>query len=328
MWIRRSNPVHVLLAVCLLICFDIEPSRAQDLPPSLIKIVVPYPAGGGTDAVARVLASNLAVALGTAVVVENRTGGASIPATDSVAKAAADGGTLLLVTDHFAVNYASGQRLPYDTRKDFQLVVKLVNVPFILSANAAKTDFNNLQQFVKFAKVNPGKLTFGSLGRSSPQELIMTYFAKRQGIDVLNVPYRGMAPALQGVVSGEIDVTFTGIAQSEQFFLDRKIRRLAATSSARLIGAPDVRTAQEQGFPDLTLVTWYGIVAPAEVPQALIERYQREFQKIMQLPEMKSLVTSIGGEVSVLASSEFARFLDEETNRYRHIIKETGIKFQ
>lgn len=323
---RRVKCFHVLMAGWFFIYLGTGHLRAQELPPSSIKIVVPYPAGGGTDAVARLLASNLATALGTAVIVENRTGGATIPGTDSVAKAAADGGTLLLVTDTFAINDASGQRFPYDAKKDFQPVVKLVNVPFILSANAAKTTFKDLHQFVESAKASPGKLTFGSVGPSSPHELIMTYFSKRQGIDVLSVPYRGTAPALQGLVAGEIDVTFAGISQSEQFVLDGRIRRLAATSSARATEAPDVRTAQEQGYPELTLVTWFGIVAPAKVSAAIVERYYREIEKIMHLPAMKRLVTSIGGEVSVLSPSGFVNFIEEETERYRNIIKEADIK--
>ena len=324
---RKVNAIHVSL-VLVLICFGIGTALAQDLPPSPIKLVVPYPAGGGTDAVARLLASNLATALGAVVVVENRAGGATIPATDAVARAPADGSTLLLVTDTFAINDASGQRLPFDTRKDLRPVAKLVNVPFILSANAAKAKFSNLEEFVKYAKANPGKLTFGSVGAASPHELIFTYFAKRQGIDVLNVPYRGTAPALQGLVTGEIDVTFAGITQSEQFFADGKIRRLAATSSERAIEAPDVKTAQEQGFPDLTLITWFGIVVAAEVPPAIIERYEREIEKIMQLPAMKKLVSAIGGEVSVLSSAEFASFIEKETVKYRKILSEAGIKLQ
>jgi len=322
------NPVHMLLAVCFLICFGPGPSRAQELPPSQIKIVVPYPAGGGTDAVARLLAKNLATALGSSVIVENRSGGATIPATDSVARAPADGGTLLLVTDTFALNDASGQRLPYDTRKDFQPVVKLLNLPFILSANAAKTTFTDLRQFVEFAKANPRKVSFGSLGLASPQELTMVYFAKQQGIDVVIVPYRGMAPALQGLVAGEIDLAFAGIVQSEQFVFDGKIRRLAVTSSARAIEAPDVRTAEEQGYSDLTLVTWFGIVVPAKVPAAIVARYHREFEKIMQLPAMKALVTSIGGEVSVLPPSQFEKFLGQEVKRYRQFIEKTGTNLQ
>lgn len=302
--------------------------RASELPPSLIKLIVPYPPGGGTDAVARLVASSLGTALGVSVIVENRSGGATVPATDAVAKAPADGGTLLFVTDTFGINDAANKRLPYDTMKDFQPVAKLVDLPMVLSGSSLRTKWKSMDELVKFARSNPGKVTFGSLGSSSPHELTMAYFAKRQGITILNVPYRGTTPALQDLVAGQIDVTFTNVAASEQFASDGKIYRIAVTSPKRAVGAQDVETVREQGYPDLTLLTWFGIVAPAGTPPALVERYYREIEKISQSSQMQKLVASIGGEVAVSGPDGFLEFIKNDIARYRKMIEETGIKVE
>lgn len=324
---RRRGLLYIIMACCSLLCFCSTALRAQELPSSPIRIVVPYPAGGGTDAFARTLASNLSTSLARPVIVENRSGGATIVGTDVVAKAAPDGGTMLLVTDTFAINDAVPQRLPYDTRKDFQPLVRLINVPFVLSAHP-RTKLVNLKQFVDFARSNPGKLTFGSLGPASPHELIMLYFAKQQGIEVLNIPYRGTAPALQALVAGEVDLTFTGIAASEQFRTEGKLRWLAAPSVERAAAGAGLTTARDQGFPDIALDTWFGIVLPARVPPSIVATYLTEFSKLIKLPAVQKLIHAIGGEAALLPSSDFESFLRKEAERYREVLARTGAKLE
>ncbi|MGD9922559.1 MAG: Bug family tripartite tricarboxylate transporter substrate binding protein [Pseudorhodoplanes sp.] len=322
---------HALRLIAVAAIFGIGSgaiARASELPSS-IKLVVPYPPGGGTDAVARLVASSLGTALGVPMIVENRSGGATVPATDAVAKSPADGGTLLFVTDTFGINDAANKQLPYDTIRDFRPIAKLVNLPMVLSGSSQRpTRWKSMDELVKFARSNPGKVTFGSLGSSSPHELTMAYFAKRQGINILNVPYRGTTPALQDLVAGQIDITFTNVAASEQFNADGKIYRIAVTSPDRAVGAKEVETAREQGYPDLTLLTWFGIVAPAGMPPALVERYYREIEKISQSQQLQKLVASIGGEVSVSGPDSFLEFIKNDVARYRKMIEETGIKVE
>jgi len=299
---------------------------ADQYPSKPIRWVVPYPPGGGTDMVSRVVSAKLSEALSQPIVVDNRPGGSTIIGTTTVARAPADGYTLGLITDSHSINASFDKSLPYDSTKDFAPIVQLVRVPLVLVVNSSQVPMNTLPELIKHARENPGWFSFGSLGPGSPHELGFAWFKELAKFDALMVPYRGVNPAFQDVVAGHIKGTFLGAAIASQLVNSGKAKAIAITSAHRLKSAPDIPTFAEQGFPDYEFVTWYGMVAPGKTPAPIIARLNAEFNRVLQSPEVVESIGQVGGELAGGTPQSFKDMMEADMLKYRKIIQATGAK--
>lgn len=312
-----------LLAVAALALAALAARAADGGGP--LRIVVPFPPGGGTDVVARALAEKLGPALGTTAIVDNRPGGNSVIATRYVASSPADGRTLLLTTDIHAINAAYGLALPYDSLKDFAFVGQLTTSPLMLVAHpsiAART----VPELVALARKQPGKLSFASLGSSSPHYLGFAWFKHLARIDVIDVPYKGGGQALVDLIGGQVSLSLIVAGNGVRQAKAGKVTALAVTSPARTPIAPDVPTIAESGFPAFSLVNWYAILAPAGTPGAVVRQLNREIGIALRDPSVVERVTAAGLEVATGSPAELEDLLRRDIERYRRIIALTGAK--
>ena len=257
---------HLIVAAA---CSAAAPAAlAQAYPSKSIRLVVPYPPGGGTDIVARLLAQKLSASLGQQVLVDNKPGASTIIGTDLVAKAAADGYTVGLITDSHAINPTFFPKLPYDSVKDFGPVSQLVFVPLMMVAHPS-LNVKTLRDFVALAKSQPGRINYASIGNGTPHHLSMEWLRALAGIDITHVPYKGVAPALTDLVGGQVQVMFTGTSSAAPYVKDGRLVPLAVSTGKRQPAFPDVPSVREV-LPDFDFVTWYGVVAPAGTPREAI----------------------------------------------------------
>ena len=259
-------------AACCVLLATAAPAYANDYPTRTVTLVVPYPAGGGLDALARIIGLKLAERLGKPVVIENRTGAGTVIGANSVAKAQPDGYTIMLGTSTpFAIVATLHKSLPYDPARDFVPIALTSNAPFLLLVNPAQP-VHSVADLIKLAKSKPGQLSYGSAGPGSPQNLSFELLKTMTGIDVLHVPYRGDAPALTDLVAGHIPMMFGEPTPVLPLLRDGKVRALAVSSATRLPTEPEILTVAEAGVAGFDFVSWQMIVAPAGTPKAIVDR--------------------------------------------------------
>lgn len=301
------------------------PASAADYPTQPVRIVVPFGPGGGTDLAARAIAEQLAPALGKPVVVENRPGGNSVIASRIVATAPADGHTLLLTTDIHAINAAYATQLPYDSIRDFAFVAQLTTSPLMLVAYPG-AGIGSVAELVRRAKAEPGKLSFASLGPSSPHYLGFEWFERLAGIDVVDVPYKGGGQALADTLGGQVSLSLivagNGIRQAKA----GKLVAVAVTSPLRTSIAPEVPTIAESGYPEFAIVNWYGILAPAGTPPAIVERLNREIRRALREPAVIERLAGAGLEATTGSPADLEALVRRDIDKYRRIIALTGAK--
>lgn len=300
-------------------------AQAADGAAGPLRIVVPFPPGGGTDVVARALAEKLGPALGVQAIVDNRPGGNSVIATRYVAASPADGNTLLLTTDIHAINAAYGLALPYDSIKDFAFVGQLTTSPLMLVAHPG-LPARTLPDLVTLARAQPGKLSFASLGSSSPHYLGFEWFKRLARIDVIDVPYKGGGQALVDLIGGQVNLSLIVAGNGVRQAKAGKVSALAVTSPVRTPIAPDVPTFAESGYPEFALVNWYAILAPAGTPSAVVRRLNREIGIALRDPAIAERVTAAGLEVTTGSPADLEDLLRRDIERYRRIIVLTGAK--
>ena len=260
---------------------------AANFPDRPIKLIVPYPPGGSTDPVARLLASDLSTRLGQPVVVDNRPGAAGSIGTEAVARAAPDGYTLLLHTSVIATDPTFKKTLPYDVKRDLAPVTLAVNGPYLLVVNPS-LPVKNVAELIAYAKANPGKLNFGSAGQGSSGHLIGELFKTSAGIDMVHVPYKGGGPSITGLMGNEVQLLFDTISGSGALAENGKLRALAVTSSARSPALPNVPTINESGLKDFSVVYWLGIFAPAKTPPEIVDKLYKAFRASLDNPEVSA----------------------------------------
>jgi tripartite-type tricarboxylate transporter receptor subunit TctC len=304
----------------------VAPASAQDYPNRPITLVVPYPAGGGLDVLARMLGQKLADRLGKPVVVDNRPGAGTVIGTNSVAKAAPDGYTIMLGTSTpFAINVTLHKNLPYDPARDFTPIVLTSNAPFMFLVNPA-VPVRSVSDLVKFAKERPGQLSYGSAGPGSPQHLTMELLKTMTGMNVVHVPYRGDAPALTDLVAGHIPMMFAEPTPVLPLLREGRVRAIAVSSSTRLPPAPDVPTVAESGMAGFHMVSWQLIAAPAGTPKDIVGRLHAELKRILALPEIKNEFAATGRiEVDSPPVDELAAFMKSEIARLGAVVETAGI---
>ena len=291
----------------------------------VIKIVVASSAGGGTDTVARVLANELARPIGQQFVVENRPGAGNVRGSDVVAKSAPDGYTLLMSASTLAINHVMYKQLPYDVARDFAPITQMVSLPNVLVVGMG-TPFRSFGDFLSAARAKPGALTYGSAGLGTAPHMAMELLRVSAGIDVLHVPYTGVAPALNDIIGNRVDGMLVNFLSAKPQIDGGTLRALAMSSASRSRFMPDLPTINESGVPGYEAIQWFGLLAPAGTPQAIIDRLQAETAKILDTPAMKARLALEGAEPIGNSPAEFSALIKAEMAKWSQVAKAAGIK--
>ena len=329
-FMNGRRPAALLAAAALLTGVSspaqAQTSLAQDYPNRAVTLVVPYPAGGGLDALARMLGQKLAERLGKPVVIENRTGAGTVIGAASVAKAAPDGYTIMLGTSTpFAITATLNKSLPYDPAKDFAPIALVSNAPFLLLVHPAQP-VHSVADLIALAKAKPGQLSYGSAGPGSPQNLSFELLKTLTGINIVHVPYRGDGPALTDLIAGHIPTMFGEPTPILPLLKDGKVRALGVSSASRLPIAPDVPTIAEAGVPGFDLTSWQMIVAPAGTPQEIVDKLHVEVKKVLELPEVKAeFARTARITVDYPSVDDLQRFMRSEIVRLGKVVEHAGI---
>ena len=313
----------VCLGVAMLVCAGV--AQAQQYPSKPIKMIVPWPPGGGVDTAARLISQPLSERLGQPIVIENRPGVAGNVGTALFTKEPADGYTLLMGSlSPNAVNPHLYSKLGFDPIKDFEFVALMYYVPSFLVVPSA-SPVNSAQELVARAKANPGKLNFGSGGVGSSQHLFGVMFNTAAKIDAVHVTYKGTAPAEAALVAGQIDY-MVDPPTALPFVHSGRLKALGVASKTRSASLPNVPTLDEVGIPGVYTSTFYGIMAPAGTPKAIVDRLNKEINAILQTPDMQARAAKSSAQTHDWTPEQFAQFVKDEIERYREIVKLSGAK--
>lgn len=321
---RLANALFVLALSAPLLCPALVFAQKQ-WPSKPLRIVVPFPAGGATDVFARMVAPHLSERIGQPVIVENRLGANGTIGTESVARAPADGYTLLMgtIATH-SIQQTLLANLPYDPVKDFIPIVQVASQAYVVVVGPAFAA-NSLAELTAMAKQNPGKLTYAAGATGTAGHLFAELYRARAGIDIVAVQYKGSTPAMNDVLGGHVPFIFDVILTTMPHIRSGKLRPLAVTSAQRSPLLPDVPTVAEQGFPGYDAVGWNGLYVPARTPQAVVERLNREVNAVLALPELRDRVTSLGASVVGGTPEQFAEFMRGEAAKWGKLIHDHKI---
>jgi len=300
-------------------------SLAQPWPARPVHLIVPYAAGGPVDLSARLLAPKLQEALGQPVIVENKTGAGGNIGADFVAKSAPDGHTLVMgaIATH-AINPALYAKLPYDPIRDFTHIALVVQVPNVLVINN-DVPAKNVGEFVAYAKANPGKLDFASGSTGSTGHLAGELFKQMTGTYMVHIPYKGSSPATLDLLSGRVQLMFDNLASALPNIRAARVRALAVTTLRRSSFLQEIPTLDEAGLKGFDLTTWWGVMAPAKTPQAVVDRLAAEIGKAMELPDIKERFAAMGSEAPAARTPrEFTSFVEQELKTYTQLVKRSG----
>jgi len=316
------------IAICSSVGFIGAPAIAQESYPSKpVRVIVPFSAGGTTDILARVFARKMGEAWRQPVIVENRTGaGGNIGATD-VARSKPDGYTLLLTGPNHSINPSLYRNLSYDPEKDFSPITLLAVLPNILAVNP-NVPAKNLKELIAYAKSNPGKLSYASAGVGTASHIAGEYFKSVAGVDVLHVPYKGSSPALSDLVAGQVSYTFDYLPSALPFVRSGQLRALAVTGTKRSPSASELPTAIEAGLPNFSVMTWFGVYAPANTPKEVVNSIHDTIATAAKDPEVIKTMDGRGAELIASTPDELGKFLHEEIGRWSKLIKEANITTQ
>jgi len=302
------------------------PSEAQTYPAKAIRIVVPYPAGGTSDILARSVGQKLSEAWGQPVVVDNKPGANGNVGADIVAKAAPDGYTLLLADiGSLAISPSVYPTLPFDPAKDFAPVTMVAYSPHILVVHPA-VPVGSVKELIAMAKAKPGKLNFAISGVGGAPHLAGVDFALRTGIDWVYIPYKGGAQAIADVAGGQADVTLNGMLATYPLVKGDKLKLLAVSSAKRMSAIPDVPTIAESGVPGFESGSWQGVIAPAGTPADVVAKLNGEIARILGTPEMRESLGKQGAEVRTTTPEEFGSFIRTEKSRWAKVVKDANVK--
>lgn len=301
--------------------------QAQGVYPNKpIRFIVPYPPGGGTDIVARLLAQKMIASMGQQVIVDNKPGASTIIGTEMLAKAAPDGYTIGMVTDSHAINPTFFPKLPYDSINDFVPITQLVFVPLVMVAHPS-LGVKTVPELVALAKQRPGKINFASIGNGSPHHLSMEWFRSMTGISMTHIPYKGVAPALADLVAGQVDVMFTGTSSAAPYARQGRLVPIAVSSAKRQPAFPDTPSvAESPGLGEFDFMTWYGLAAPGGTPREIVMRIQREVAAALNQPDVRERLNSLGVVGAPSMPEEFAAFMRKEAVSLARLIRQTGVK--
>jgi len=296
---------------------------AADYPAKAIRMIVPYSAGGGADNAARIIAKSLGDTLKQPIVIENKAGASGSIGATQVARAAADGYTLLYDASSFSINPVL-RKLPYEPLKDFVPVSKVVSSPYLMVV-PQNSPYNSVQSYVDAAKAAPGKLTFASYGIGSPVHIVGELLKQETGINIVHVPYKGGAPALVDVMSGVVDTYFANAASAMSYIRGKKLKALATTAAKRGNDLPDVPTMAEQGVK-MDVSEWNGIFAPAGTPEPVIKKLSEAIATALKDPQTIKQLNNLGMQVEGTSPEAFRTFISNELTRWGDVAKKNNIK--
>jgi tripartite-type tricarboxylate transporter receptor subunit TctC len=323
--ISKTARLLFALAACVLASLLPMNHASAGFPDRLVKIVVPFAPGGGTDSVARTLAQEMAKDLGQSVIIENKPGAGTIIGTQAVATSEADGYTLLMGTFANAVNPSLSAKLPYDAHKDF-VPVALVARSFNIVVVNAKSPYRSIADLIAAAKAEPDKLSYGTYGTGTSAHLAGELFKSLAKVNLTTVPYKGAAPAITDLLGGQIQVMFTTVASAAPLIQGGQLRALAVTSAERSPAFPDVPTVAEAGVPGYSAESWYGLFAPARTPSAVIDRLNKSAAVAVKSEAFNKLAVNEGLVMVASPPGELDRYFQGEEERWRKVIQEAGIK--
>lgn len=323
---------HVVAAIgCMPAILLVAPVPVQaqgaagGFPARPVRVIVPLAPGGGSDIVARIAAAALGEAWNQTVVVDNRPGSGSVVGTALAAKAQPDGHTVLVSSSSLAISPALYTKLPFDIRRDFVPVTLIASQPSLLAVHAS-VPAANVKELLALARAQPGKLSYGSAGPGSATHLGSELFRLAGGIEMLHVPYKSAGLATNALLSGEAQVLITNMASLLPHVKGGKVRALGVTSQKRSVLAPDVPTVSEAGLPKFEYLTWYGMMAPAGTPKAIVDALQRDTARSLRAQAWSERFTRQGLDVLVTAPAEFSRFLAAELVRWDTVVRKAGIR--
>jgi tripartite-type tricarboxylate transporter receptor subunit TctC len=301
-------------------------AAAQTYPAKPVRIIVPQAPGGATDVFARFVGAKLAAKWGQPVVVENRAGAAGVVGTEVVAKSAPDGHTLLLTyAGSQAVNQTLYKSIPFDSVKDFQPVATLAVTPFFLVLGP-KSAARDLKEFISGAKAKPGALTYASSGNGSINHLLAEMLKTEAGIELLHVPYKGIAAAIGDVMGGQVDAAFTSVPSVISHVRSGKLRAIAVSSAKRNAAAPEVPSIAESGLPGFDVNPWWGILAPAGTPRAVVDRINSDVGELLKTEEAVAFFRKQGADTLLTTPEAFLRLLEGDVQKWARVVKSSGAR--
>jgi tripartite-type tricarboxylate transporter receptor subunit TctC len=306
----------------------VSPSVAQDWPSRTVTIIVPYSAGGGVDPVARLVAQRLGERVKQQVLVDNRPGASGMIGTTAVARAKPDAYTLLMsASDVIAINPHLFANMTYDPDRDLQPVTQVVRLPFLFVSSSA-LPAKSLKELVALARARPGELSYASGGTGSLQHLAAAMFEAASKTRMVHVPYKGVVPALNDVLGGQVPMLFAGFPTAYPHVSGGRLRALGVTSTRRMDQAKEIPTIAEQGFPGFEVVQWFGVFLPAKAPKEVLERVHRELVAVLATPDVRERLTGQGAEPVGSTVEQFTQFTQAESRKFARIIKDAGIRLE
>lgn len=306
--------------VCAFLLCGVSAAQAQGYPSRPIRTIVPYAAGGGADALARLIGPRLAERLGQQVIVDNRPGGNTVIGTDAAAKAKPDGYTMVFVTITHAVNASLMKKLPYDSVKDFTPVIQIYAQPLVVVTHPSMP-LKSIRQLIDLARARPGQIGFASSGDGGAPHLAGELFKKLTNVDIVHIPYKGAGPASIDVVGGHVPLMFGPIVTVLPHIKSGRLNALAVTTSRRIQALPHLPTVTESGVPNYDISSWTGVLFPAGTPQEIVERINSEMQRILETPAAREQLTAEGTEIIGGSAADFARFIRAEIDKWATVLK-------
>lgn len=322
----RIKAVHVALLAVMASCSAITTGAHAQWPQKQVTFIVPFAAGGGTDAFARPLAAKLDTQLGKRVIIENRAGAGGTVGASAAAKAAPDGYTFFMGAAHHAIAPSLYPTLDYDIEKDFIPVALIARPPQVIVVNPDKVAAKTLGEFIAYAKANPDKLSYGSAGAGTTHHLAGELFKILTQTKIQHVPYRGAGPAMQDLIAGHVPVVFDGLGSSAAPIRAGQLRALAIAAPKRVAAFPDLPTAAEAGLPNYEVATWYGLFAPKGTPPDVVERMAKELKAALQVPAIKEAWERNGSDVPDVTGADFGKMVSAEVARWRKVVTEANVK--
>ena len=326
---NRLNRRDVLRAAAAAGAAGMVPfARAQNSgwPAKPVMMIVPFPAGGGTDAFARPLAAQFAKQTGKQLIIDNRGGAGGTVGASLASRAAPDGYNLFMGAVHHTIAPSIYSRLDYDLQKDLVPITLVARVPQVVVVNPTRIPAKDFKEFLAMVKANPGKYNYGSAGNGTSHHLAGELFKLQTKTFITHIPYRGAGPALQDLISGNCDIMFDGLGSSANHIKGGRIKALMVSGNKRNPAIPDVPCAAEVGLPDYTVTTWYGIWAPKGTPQELQTHVADEVRKAIQTPELQAIWAQQGAEFPNMTQPQFASFIDGEVKRWATVVKASNVK--
>jgi len=301
-------------------------AQAQSYPNKPVRLIVPYPAGGTTDIIARLAAQQLSERLKQPFVVENKAGANGAIGSVEVARAPADGYTLLMGTaSTHGINSAVYKSLPYDAVKDFAPVTIVASTPNIIAVHPS-VPAKNLQELLALAKAQPGKLNYGSTSLGGSPHMSAELLKMMAGVDMVHVPYKGAAPMLTDLMGGQVQVGFDNLPSTINFVRSGKVRAIAVTTPQRWPGAPEIPTVAESGLPGYEVSGWFGLLAPAGTPPAVLATIQQALAEAVKQPEVNKQMLELGAQPVANTPDAFAKLVQADVAKWRDVVKTTGVK--